>query len=158
LHSELRSSHIREKYVAFVNTPEDSAVLDGQDYRALWSQVVLQAKQDLEAEQLGSVLYGEAESFFLGAGQWAETRAAIATMIDLHADDLTRLGRATIAARRLEEGLPPLPDPIAPPPAASVPMPALIAIPAPGKAYSGRRHRRYGPDNNPFAPSFRAAS
>ena len=30
-------------------------------------------------------------------------------------------------------------------------MPALIAIPAPAKVYSGRRPRRYGPDNNPIS-------
>ena len=89
-------------------------MLDEENYRALWSQVVLQAKQDLETEQPGSVVYGQAESFFFGARQWAETRDAIATMIDLHADDLTRLGRATIAARRVEEGLPPAPDPSRP--------------------------------------------
>jgi hypothetical protein len=131
----------------------DISVLDG--HRTLWSRVVLQAKDDLETEGRGTITYEQAESFFLGSGHWAEARASIAEMIDLHVDDLARLGRVTIAARRAADGLPPMPDRIATPPAAPAPMPALIAIPAPGRVYSGRRQRRYGSDN-PFSP-FRSA-
>ena len=88
LHSERRWLHIREDVTRLCQYARRIApVLDEQNYRALWSQVVLQAKQDLETEQPGSVVYGKAESFFSGSRQWAETRDAIATMIDLHADD-----------------------------------------------------------------------
>jgi hypothetical protein len=72
--------------------------------RGLWSAVVLQAKTDLETQHYTSVAYGQAKSFFLAAGEWAESRQAIADCIGVHTEELTRLGRMTIAARHLLDG------------------------------------------------------
>ena len=44
-------------------------------YFGLWAQVVLQAKADLEQEPIGSILYNQAADFFVGAGEWAKSRA-----------------------------------------------------------------------------------
>ena len=137
-----------------------------ENYRAMWSQVVLQAKSDLETEQRGSTTYEQAEAFFLGNGQWAEARASIASMVDLHSDDLTRLGRLTIAARRATDGLPPMPLCVstpAPKPQPA-PVPTLVASFALDRKPAARRgehiyggRRRHGSDN-PFSSPFRFAS
>jgi hypothetical protein len=74
--------------------------------RALWAAVVLQVKNDIESEALDSLDYAQAVAFVTGSGSWIESRLAIADMLELHPDDIVRMGRDWIAARRLKEGLP----------------------------------------------------
>ena len=83
--------------------------------RGLWSAVVLQAHDDLQFEPRNSVIYGEAEAFFFHAvGPWAQSRQTIADQLEVHADDITRLGRLTIAARNIAENTTPIrPDLVA---------------------------------------------
>jgi hypothetical protein len=92
-----------------------------EPYRALWAAVVLEARDDIAAEPIGSVRYSEAVSFFTGGGEWAQSRADIAGMVELHGDDLRRCGERWIRARRLKEGLPEVEPP---------PMPAPARVPA----------------------------
>jgi hypothetical protein len=130
-------------------------VSEAQGYRALWSQVVLQAKDDVETADFGSIDYEQAVNFFIGSGKWAETRAAIAEMVDLHSDDLARLGRTLINCRREQEDLPPLV--VDRTPTAIVPLPALFAtMPLPPVAPASARHQHiYGAGSgriNPFSP------
>jgi hypothetical protein len=75
--------------------------------RALWSAVVLQARVDIDYAEYDTTLYDTAVAFFLGAGEWGESRQHIADLLELHPDDLTRLGREAIAARHLRDGVPP---------------------------------------------------
>ena len=99
-----------------------------QPCRALWAQVVLQAKEDLEGEPVGSILYDQAAAFFVGPGHWAESRMAIAELLEMHGDYLFKSGTRWIAARRAREGLPPVtPEPSRPrdPPQ----LPRIIAVP-----------------------------
>jgi hypothetical protein len=77
-------------------------------YRSLWIAVVLQAKTDIENEPLDSIHFAKAVAFFIGSGAWAENRVAVGDYLDLHRDDLERLGRRCINARRIAEGLEPL--------------------------------------------------
>lgn len=79
-----------------------------QPTRALWSAVVLAAVADIDGEHYRSAEYAQAVAFFLDAGAWGESRQNIADCLNLHADDLTRLGRAAIAARHLRDGVPPV--------------------------------------------------
>jgi hypothetical protein len=77
-------------------------------YRDLWVAVVLQAKDDIENEPLESNDFAQAVAFFIGSGSWVQNRTAIADYLDLHSDDLEKMGRRCINARRLAEGLEPL--------------------------------------------------
>lgn len=76
--------------------------------RNLWGAVVLKAHDDLDTAKYGSSHYITAKSFFTASGKWAESRQAIADELELHPDDLMRLGRATLAARHLRDG----PEPV----------------------------------------------
>lgn len=74
--------------------------------RDLWLAVVMQAREDLLTESTDSLIYGEAHSFFLARTlAWVQRREEIADCLDLHSDDLTRLGRATLAARAAQPQL-----------------------------------------------------
>lgn len=75
--------------------------------RGLWVAVVLQALEDIEVESYHSVDYTQSVLFFLGTGPWSQWRMEVAAMLDLHGDDLARVGRAGIAARHLREPPPP---------------------------------------------------
>ena len=80
----------------------------GTHYRNLWVAVVLQAENDIETEPLDSIDFAQAVAFFIGTGDWVQNRVVIGDYLDLHRDDLERLGRRCINARRLAEGLEPL--------------------------------------------------
>jgi hypothetical protein len=133
-------------------------VQDAHNYRALRLQVVLQARDDVESADFSSVDYAQAAAFFVGAGQWAEARTSIAEMVDLHPDDLSRLGRQVINCRRAQEGLPPLA--IHRVPAVAAPLPVLFAtMPSPPAARSAPASTKYlhiyGDGSgriNPFSP------
>jgi hypothetical protein len=87
--------------------------MDGE--RTLWVSVVLQASEDLDTCDRLTLDYAQALSFFFGRGDWRRSRADIAECVGLHVDDLQRLGRQTLAARRLREGEPavtPASDPV----------------------------------------------
>ena len=90
-----------------LESDRSSASGDSQ-YRSLWVAVVLQAKSDIETEPLGSLDFTQAVAFFIGSGQWVQNRAVIGDYLDLHRDDLEKLGRRCINARRAAEGLEPL--------------------------------------------------
>lgn len=112
--------------------------------RGLWAAVVLRARDDiLGAVVFGSAPYGAAEAFFTAPGDWSTSRQHIADCLGVHVDDITRMGRAAINARRAEHGLAPLPvEPPKPKPKPPVkrmkppvpvrrPLPLLVAVPAP---------------------------
>jgi len=80
-----------------------------QPCRALWVQVVTQAKEDVEDQPVNSILYDHAVAFFVVGGHWAEARGVIADLLGMHPDDLFRSGQRWIAARRKLDGLPPEP-------------------------------------------------
>jgi hypothetical protein len=85
--------------------------------RGLWAAVVLQAADDLDCEEYGSVDYEQSVCFFLNGGDWGKWRSDVALMINVHANDLSRLGRARIAARTLRDPPPPpKPRPLIVPP------------------------------------------
>jgi len=88
-------------------TEPTTTTLRESGYRALWGAAVLQAKADVEQQPIGSIDYDYAVAFFVGGGAWAESRAALADCLDVHPDDIERVGRRCIAARRKLEGLPP---------------------------------------------------
>jgi len=73
------------------------------NYRALWAAVVIQALDDIETEPMASVSFTDAEAFFTRMGAWGEARMAIADFLDLHPDDLERVGRRALAMRRAGE-------------------------------------------------------
>jgi hypothetical protein len=75
--------------------------------RNLWIAVALQAANDINTEDYTSMDYDAAVSFFTAPGEWAESRQHIADCIGRHPEELTRMGRAAIAARHLRE--PPTP-------------------------------------------------
>jgi hypothetical protein len=124
-----------------------------QPYRVLWAQVVLQAKADLENEPIGSILFNQAAAFFVSRGEWAESRIVVADCLEMHPDDLTRCGEQWIADRRRREGLEPEPKRTARA-AEPVPLPRLVAVPAP-ETNRRRGRRSIAPNANPFDP-FRA--
>jgi hypothetical protein len=112
--------------------------------RGLWVAVVMQAAEDIRTEERGSYHYAQSESFFTGIGEWARSREDVADSIDLHPDDLMRLGRAAIAARCLRDG-----DAAATVPEVSVtgvvqpsrPVPVLL-LPAPAEPRPRGRPRK----------------
>ena len=67
--------------------------------RALWSAVVAQAVEDLMLTGLHSLEFAAAVSFFVSGGEWLQSRREIADMLDLHPDDLERLGRKQLLTR-----------------------------------------------------------
>jgi len=73
------------------------------NYRALWAAVVIQALDDIESEPMASAAFTDAEAFFTRMGAWGEARMAIADFLDLHPDDLERVGRRALAMRRAGE-------------------------------------------------------
>ena len=77
----------------------------GHGERALWVAVVQQAIDDVADEPIGSLDWDEAVAFFTDAGDWAAARTSVADMLEMHADDLVRVGRRIIAERRVSEGL-----------------------------------------------------
>jgi hypothetical protein len=77
----------------------------GHGERALWVAVVQQAIDDVADERIGSLDWDEAVAFFTHAGDWSAARASVADMLELHADDLARVGQRLIADRRISEGL-----------------------------------------------------
>jgi hypothetical protein len=64
--------------------------------------MVLQAAADLQDEPVNSTDYEQSVAFFTGRGPWAEWRSEVAGMIDLHPDDLRRLGQRIIDKRMAE--------------------------------------------------------
>jgi hypothetical protein len=135
-------------------------------HRALWAAVVLQARDDVAVEPVDSVFYNQAVGFFRDPGEWRLSREAIADFLAIHVDDIERLGRLTIAARRAADGLPeqapveskpPAAPKVAPkstPPAVPAPWPRLVAVPAPTPANDNKRPggRRMKLNYNPFDP------
>jgi len=110
-----------------------------QPCRALWIQVVTQAKEDLEEEPIASILYDHAVAFFVGGGHWAESRGVIADLLAMHPDDLFRSGQRWIAARRTRDGLPP--EPPQDLRAASTSLPRLVALPGADTRVIPKPHR-----------------
>jgi hypothetical protein len=90
------------------NLKKESSMAEHARYRGLWGAVILQAKADIQTEPMGSIDFNQAVEFFTGGGAWARTRTAIGDYLDLHGDDLERLGRQYINRRLLAEGLEPL--------------------------------------------------
>jgi hypothetical protein len=111
--------------------------------RALWIQVVTQAQEDLEDEPVSSILYDHAVAFFVGSGQWAESRGVIADLLEMHPDDLFRSGPRWIAARRKRDGLPPEP-PQALAAASTTSLPQFVALPGPDVSRVPQTPRRGG--------------
>jgi hypothetical protein len=110
--------------------------------RALWIGVVTQAQEDLEHQPTRSIIYDEAVAFFVGSGHWAESRAVIADLLEMHPDNLLRCGQRWIAARKKRDGLPA--EPPREPPAASTSLPRLVALPGPGVCRVPSTPRRGG--------------
>jgi hypothetical protein len=109
-------------------------------HRALWAAVILQARDDLDTEHYGSVEHGHADAFFTAPGDWAVSRRAIADALDLHPDDLMRLGRAVTAARTARDGGPPV---------VARPVPRLVVsvaapVPVPVAVVPAKVPRRVG--------------
>ncbi|PPQ35038.1 hypothetical protein CCS01_09045 [Rhodopila globiformis] len=119
-------------------------------YRVLWAQVVMQAKADLENEPIGSILYNQAAAFFVSRGDWAESRLMIADCLNMHPDDLSRVGQQWINDRRRREGLE-LEQNEAPKKSDPLVLPRLVAVPGPSTHV--RRGRTRTPRAvNPFNP------
>jgi hypothetical protein len=121
-----------------------------QSYRVLWAQVVLQAKADLENEPIGSILFNQAAAFFVNRGEWAESRLVVADCLNMHPDDLSRVGQRWIADRREREGLAPEPK-RAPRSTAPLVLPHLVALPNP-EIHSRKARRTVTRAVNPFDP------
>jgi hypothetical protein len=139
-----------------VSEHREGRIVTEQSYRILWSQVVLQAKDDLDQEPRGSILFDQATAFFVSRGDWAESRAIIADCLQMHPDDLYRCGKRWIAERRTRDGLPSEAPP-APRPNQPVLMPSLVALPSsnPPRRKGGRE--KPSRSTNPFA-QYRLAS
>jgi hypothetical protein len=117
-------------------------------YRVLWVQVVLQAKADLENEPIGSILYNQAAAFFVSRGDWAESRLIIADCLNMHPDDLSRVGLSWINDRQRREGLEPE-NLTALKKSEPLMLPRLVAVPA--ENTRSRRGRGRTPHTaNPF--------
>src|SRR3954466_10909776 len=119
-------------------------------YRVLWAQVVLQAKADLENEPIGSILYNQAAAFFVSRGDWAESRLIVADCLNMHPDDLSRVGLSWINDRRRREGLEPEAM-TAPKKSEPLMLPRLVAVPA-ENSRSRRGRGRTPRTANPFNP------
>lgn len=133
-------------------TEIDMAAAKAQEsYRRLWAQVVLQAKSDLDAEPIDSILFNQAAAFFVGRGEWAASRANVADCLEMHPDALGRCGERWIAERRQREGLEPAPSA-----AFSVRSPAplsrLVAVPSPDPQAAKGRRTITPRQVNPFNP------
>jgi hypothetical protein len=102
--------------------------------RTLWTQVVLQARDDLADADRLSFNFNQAYAFFTGRHDWRRSREDIAECIGLHVDDLERLGRQTLAARTdqaVEQKVEPVKlksDPV--PAIVHRPEPSLSVVPA----------------------------
>lgn len=82
--------------------------------------MLLIAVSDIRDEPYDSIDYSQSVRLFTAkAGPWASWRVEVAEMLELHADDLRRLGRAEIAAREARE----------PPPVRAQPAVGPIVIP-----------------------------
>lgn len=101
-------------------------ILNQATYRDLWSAVLLRAIHDLEEEDITSGIFVEAQAFFLEPS-WLVSRQLVADMLDLHPEEVTRVGLKVINRRRAEAELPalPMPRPAKPTLATSRPRPAL---------------------------------
>jgi hypothetical protein len=75
--------------------------------RDLWAAVVSQAADDINTKNYQSIEYDQAVSFFTASGEWATSRQGIADFMELHVNDIERLGRTTIAVRHACDGPPP---------------------------------------------------
>jgi hypothetical protein len=129
-----------------------SGLTTERSYRVLWAQVVLQAKEDLVEEPIGSLLYNDAKAFFLSGGEWARSRTNIADCLEMHPDDLGRCGKRWIAERRARDGLPPeLSPPPSPRAPVKLPLPRLVAVPAPDKRARNGGRRVIPAGINPFS-------
>src|ERR1700759_2812564 len=140
--------------------------------RRLWSAVLGQAYTDLEYEIFGSYAHAQAAAFFFSsAPEWTEGRRDICDFLGLEPSELRRPALRIINKRRLERGLPPLrtetPRPRLPvqralPPVAAdrapLPLPRLVAIPAPEPPAKPRRSWRTHYAFNPFDPYRRLPS
>jgi hypothetical protein len=74
--------------------------------RALWSAVVLQAKDDVASLPMASLEHHAAVSFLTSdAAGWAQARTEVARHLHAHADDIRRAGEAWVKARRRVEPL-----------------------------------------------------
>jgi hypothetical protein len=89
--------------------PSDSdqtCAAETDHYRDLWVAVVLQAKADIETEPLNSIDFTQSVAFFIGSGDWVQNRIAIADYLNLHRDDLEKLGRRCINLNPAFDALP----------------------------------------------------
>jgi hypothetical protein len=132
--------------------------------RALWAAVVLQAKEDVRNAAFDSLIYNDAEAFFVGGGDWRYSRAHAAEQLDMEPERLAKLGRSWVNKRRLAENAPArdakpavqyTPMPMRMPP--QEPVRAISANPeltherlAATNRASARRWKRG--DGNPFNP------
>jgi hypothetical protein len=123
-------------------------------FRALWAQVVQQAKDDVDSQPVDSVLYEQAAAFFAGGGAWAESRRTVADMLDVHPDDLRRGGVRWIAERRERDGLPDAPPPVVLPVSRPTPAPLPLLVALPAETPPPRRPKT-GLGVNPFFPGRR---
>jgi hypothetical protein len=72
--------------------------------RQLWSAMLLIAVADIRDQEYNSLDYLQSVEFFTAtSGAWASWRVEVAEMLELHADDLKRLGRTEIAAREARD-------------------------------------------------------
>jgi hypothetical protein len=138
--------------------------------RQLWTAVLVQAFEDLEHEIYGSYWHNQAVAFFFGSGEWPASRIEICDFLGLDPAGLRRPALRIINKRRLERGLPPLrtetprprlPVQRAPSVAADrspLPLPRLVAIPAPDPPVKPRRSWRTRYVFNPFDPYRRLPS
>lgn len=97
--------------------------------RELWAAVVLLASDDIASQDYGSFDFNQAVAFFCGDGEWAKSRQAIADTMNLHVNDLERLGRTAMAARIVRDGPLPVierPAPVVRPQPPTVSQPAAV--------------------------------
>jgi hypothetical protein len=131
----------------------------------LWAAVIHQALEDLDGQPYGSVTHDEAVAFFTRTGPWGGMREEIADRVDLHADDLRRIGQSRITARTAREPspakVPPValssPQPYSPPPQPQPPpqpppSPPLSPLPAQLPKSIGDR-----PATEPFKAKLKSA-
>ena len=113
-------------YTSLMPQNDPKTYRGAQGDRALWSAVVQQAMDDLNEAPFGSTDHATAVAFFIGGGDWRQSRTDIADRIGIHADDLERCGRRLIEARRVAAGIPAVPSQLAPAPAQAAPVPVLV--------------------------------